>query len=789
MNIIEVKNNLVKLCYEEDLELSSLVLIKDTHKSYIAQVLYLEATRVGKIAVAKLIFNYENGIHAYDGSIPTLRAEIEKFDTSVLLNTLEHSNPLTLGKIAGKKDNIVVDFNILKDNPIIMAEKFFITKVLLNNLALQIQARKGKIVVFDTTGIFKSNKLTVTKDFRLPLNDSTINYIYEKGFEDATAESKAMIQAIFEDLSEYSKTVEFIPFDTFKAVIDSEFMRTKLMQLVILKNKIKQIKDQHIFAQQESEFKVLQEKFETESTVVLDISCLQESLQQECIKYVYSVLKKLGSEFYAFTPVTNENSDKFLLQQILDTENVHTTMICGYDYAYLNDLKKRSKNMLMFTPLKQQKDFGGYNIFLHRLAEDEFIAYGKMTKFVPLIAKLFQMTKSDAYIPSIITNQIKTDVEQSTVAPVPPVQTTEPTIQVTPTEETALPNVAPVEEVHTEETAPAEPEAVQISTELVVEPQPTPTEPVASETTPVQPAAEQIVDPAQPVTPQPTQEVPQELSQEAQIAQMAGATAESVQPVAEAPTEPTPQVQTPTVEETPTPAPQAVQPQPTPTVEPVPQVQEPQPAEEIIAPQEPAPQPAEVPIAEEPAQPVEESAPAQAQNAPSDEVQEALDSVPDIEDEEELSDDDLDMIEELSKPDEEISAINQEQPQQAQEIPDYEPQAQAPQQQQPRPQPQPQRQVPPPPQGQQQIPQPTPQPLEMKEKPAQNVPEYSAAIPDEDKVNSDALQQGDRVFHQEFGEGVVEKMINYGDKVLCSVNFTNVGRRLLNPEISEMKKI
>ena len=43
--------------------------------------------------------------------------------------------------------------------------------------------------------------------------------------------------------------------------------------------------------------------------------------------------------------------------------------------------------------------------------------------------------------------------------------------------------------------------------------------------------------------------------------------------------------------------------------------------------------------------------------------------------------------------------------------------------------------------------------------------------------------------HDEFGEGVVEKLINYGDKVLCSINFASVGRRLLNPEISEMRKI
>ena len=49
----------------------------------------------------------------------------------------------------------------------------------------------------------------------------------------------------------------------------------------------------------------------------------------------------------------------------------------------------------MFTPMKQQEDFGAYNIFLNKLAEDEFILYGKSTKFVPLIIKLDEIEMID----------------------------------------------------------------------------------------------------------------------------------------------------------------------------------------------------------------------------------------------------------------------------------------------------------------------------------------------------------------------------------------------------------
>lgn len=51
------------------------------------------------------------------------------------------------------------------------------------------------------------------------------------------------------------------------------------------------------------------------------------------------------------------------------------------------------------------------------------------------------------------------------------------------------------------------------------------------------------------------------------------------------------------------------------------------------------------------------------------------------------------------------------------------------------------------------------------------------------------FQQGDSVTHPRYGRGVVEKIIKYGNKILCSISFENVGRRLLDPTISELKKL
>ena len=79
--------------------------------------------------------------------------------------------------------------------------------------------------------------------------------------------------------------------------------------------------------------------------------------------------------------------------------------------------------------------------------------------------------------------------------------------------------------------------------------------------------------------------------------------------------------------------------------------------------------------------------------------------------------------------------------------------------------------------------------LEKKESNTPIVPVYDADIPQEDMVVSDSIQQGDSVVHAKYGNGVVEKMIKYGTKTLFSINFENLGRRLLDPTLTEIKKL
>ena len=96
----------------------------------------------------------------------------------------------------------------------------------------------------------------------------------------------------------------------------------------------------------------------------------------------------MNEEVIVFVTINNKNSDKKLLKQMYFTKNINTVTVLGYEYKYLNELKKISKNMIMFTPTVIQDDFDAYNTFLNKLAKWEYIAYGQETQYLPLIVSL-----------------------------------------------------------------------------------------------------------------------------------------------------------------------------------------------------------------------------------------------------------------------------------------------------------------------------------------------------------------------------------------------------------------
>ena len=765
MQVLEIKNNLVKIAYDvnDNLALSSFVIIEDTNTPYVAQVVNVKADKLTNFAIVKLLFTFnEEGIlKNYNGTIPSLKSTVSILPSKELLDIIPIENNLIMGELAQQNVTLNVDKTILDNNLLVCSDNVENTNILLKNITKQIDE---KIVIFDTDGLFDAeNKITFGKDFKLPLNYDTINFIYENELDDVDATSRAVIQDIFIEVQEYTKNLPegYLPFETFINVVDQQYKETQIPQLVLLKNKLIKYRDLNAFAETLKDVLSLSIAIDKSKVTIIDISEMAPVLQKEIMSYTYGVMKGINETIYSFVKVDNANSSKRLLKTFLSRDGIYTTIICSHEYKYLPELKSAAQNLILFTPQTLQHDFAAYNTFLNKLNTDEFIIYGAHTQNIPLIVELDEL-ELDTQNDDDETESEK-DIEEipsSNVVPMPaPVQNTAPQENVT---------VTPEPEIQEEETfkapeveypdlgfdneTPSSNEAPTVDfpeteTLNVTEEQPeenftqielpeTFEEPEIEEVQQEKPeediqenfdneiSQEPIEEEVfMPETDIPQVEINEDLSEQAIIEDSN---------ISETPAEYTSQA---TEEQAPIynilddneidyqdaePEVLPLEPEIDYSVEDIDieeNYQEPQPYDENEA------------MIEQAAKDVDKLI---YEKLPNEDV--TLDDLSDLQSDE-LTEDDLNLIGDLASD----NGI-------------------------------------------------TPEPeLEYNEEQPPVVPIYNAE--DIEPQEQQSLEPGDRVSSPKYGEGVVEKMIKYGNKMLCSIEFPNIGRRLLDPAMTEIKKL
>ena len=395
MKVLEIKNNLVKVINEteEKLVLAGFVVIDDDKTPYVGQIMSLKADGGISYAIVKLLFTFdtEGIVRNYDGSIPKLEANVNILDAKDLLEILPVQTPVKLGKLAQQEFLLSVDRSIIQNNLLICSDSAKNTATLVSNFAKQIENNAESSVIFDIDGKYKEEKKFVFgKDFKLPLNFDSINFIYGNDLTDVDSTSRAVIQDIFLEIQDYTRTIpeKFIPFDTFIDVVSQQYTESGIPELALLKNKLLKYKEENIFAQSKYEIISLKEYIRDNYTTIIDISNIDANLQREVISYVYSVLEDMNASIYTFVKVTDKNSDKKLLKQLLNENKIYTNLICNHNYKYVYELKAQTDNLILFAPETTRHDFASYNTFLNKLNHDEFVVWGNSTQRIPLIIEL-----------------------------------------------------------------------------------------------------------------------------------------------------------------------------------------------------------------------------------------------------------------------------------------------------------------------------------------------------------------------------------------------------------------
>lgn len=822
MKILEVRDGFVKFEADNSVYLSSFIQIDGIEKRYIAQVTQLKRSGENSIAYAKILFLYDGSLQPYDKTLPSKESEIKEFTFDILNNSINAKTPVIAGETLGKGVSIIIDASSFDKKMLASIDDKQENNIIARNLVKQFNNLDKNVLIIDTLGVIDAKKITAGVDFKLPLDTASLAFMYQDCLNDATADSKSMIIEIFKDLSDYSQTVPFVPFGALKSIVDDMVDKSHVFKLLVLKNKLAKFDKLGYFAANKQEVDKIDAILNSKCAII-DLSKLDTAFQNRYLAFLYEKLQQKPNT-QVILELSNVISKKNL-KNILSSENIPTTFITHSRFKYLNDIKNLFDNFIISPSFTNNEIFSIYSSFLKAMPKQTYLITGEAVNYIPLVSTL-------KVINEVIPSQPETFEEEEKEIPVSEPEEVQEELPIEEPEEEEE-----EEEIVQEDDSELEEISEEDEPEIIEEPQITNEEILAN----IEEKSEAVItEAAKDLTPpenmfgeeeniaEPAEESLQlEEDQEEQLTINA-----EYETILEEQEEQEPQEE---YDEIPiTESFDTVQENIEEIEDYIPETdendfeelsineefeqQEPlveQEAEEEIEMPEgfdldidstqmlDAEEETEeltvndndvdvLPIAENnyeledivelnPDEADENDIVIDMEEDTEDELPENIDEqiVKDVDKvfttrkDDDISDSDLDFIDELNNDDgnlleevsesdavlEELSESDEndgilEEPQEQLELKDD---------------------------SDDEI-------LETRSSSTPIVPVYDADIPQEDLVMSDPIQQGDTVTHAKYGSGVVEKMIKYGNKTLFSINFDNIGRRLLDPTLTEIKK-
>ncbi len=820
MKILEVRDGFVKFEADNSVYLSSFIQIDGIEKRYIAQVTQLKRSGENSIAYAKILFLYDGSLQPYDKTLPSKESEIKEFTFDILNNSINAKTPVIAGETLGKGVSIIIDASSFDKKMLASIDDKQENNIIARNLVKQFNNLDKNVLIIDTLGVIDAKKITAGVDFKLPLDTASLAFMYQDCLNDATADSKSMIIEIFKDLSDYSQTVPFVPFGALKSIVDDMVDKSHVFKLLVLKNKLAKFDKLGYFAANKQEVDKIDAILNSKCAII-DLSKLDTAFQNRYLAFLYEKLQQKPNT-QVILELSNVISKKNL-KNILSSENIPTTFITHSRFKYLNDIKNLFDNFIISPSFTNNEIFSIYSSFLKAMPKQTYLITGEAVNYIPLVSTL-------KVINEVIPSQPETvEKEEIPVSEPEEVQEEFPIEEPEEEEEIVQEDDSELEEI-SEEDEPEIIEEPQITNEEILANIEEKSEAVITEAakdlTPPEnmfgeeEEEEDIAEPAEEslqleedqeeqltinaeyetILEEQEEQEPQEEYDEIPITESFDTVQENIEEIEDY----IPETDENDFEEL--------------SINEEFEQQEPlveQEAEEEIEMPEgfdldidstqmlDAEEETEeltvndddvdvLPIAENnyeledivelnPDEADENDIVIDMEEDTEDELPENIDEqiVKDVDKvfttrkDDDISDSDLDFIDELNNDDgnlleevsdsdavlEELSESDEndgilEEPQEQIELKDD---------------------------SDDEI-------LETRSSSTPIVPVYDADIPQEDLVMSDPIQQGDTVTHAKYGSGVVEKMIKYGNKTLFSINFDNIGRRLLDPTLTEIKK-
>jgi hypothetical protein len=430
MIIGSINSEIIKILFDtnkENLFLGDTIkVVNKDNAGIVAQVMQIDSSKEKpscNVAGCKILFTIlpDNKLINWRGNVPSKDNTVTILsDKEILAYTgLNKEKNLSIGELTlyqGERFNI--DLEALENSTLILCDKQDQRINFINLLSNEIRKNNEKVILFDFRGEYSemSNVVIVTagKDFCLPLDSNGIEVLYERTLQNTSAETKAVIEDIFMSIQEYADISEegFIPFSSFKQVVEDEYDQSNIPELVLLKNKLVKLSKEGIFADARHEIDAPFSSMEENNLVIIDLSQISSLWHKEFIDFIVSSnINTCNQSFILMFELIDKNVDEDLINKIYVSgikSGIKPLISVGYGSKYAGNLLAVSKNLIFFSPKYETDKFPEYRNFINRLNQTEVLVKGQITRQIPLFVQVDQFNPDQ-------DDFIETEVEDSSL--------------------------------------------------------------------------------------------------------------------------------------------------------------------------------------------------------------------------------------------------------------------------------------------------------------------------------------------------------------------------------------
>ena len=200
----------------------------------------------------------------------------------------------------------------------------------------------------------------------------------------ASIEAKAVVEDVIYQIKDYLKSIEqdFIPFSTFKSIIDQESSQTP--ELLLFKNALARYAEANIFADDIKEILEIKKQLSKTLITTIDFSQLDKEWQKEYLLFVLGNLDNTNILFEIDENCFDEEIKQFLF---IKRPSIKVFALVNYRSPLSKVAVNIAQNLILFSKTNTIVDMPAmFKEYLKSLYTKEFIFFGEQSKNIPVVA-------------------------------------------------------------------------------------------------------------------------------------------------------------------------------------------------------------------------------------------------------------------------------------------------------------------------------------------------------------------------------------------------------------------